>query len=114
MPHLPSLHTGVPPVAGQTLPHALQFRALTSRSTSQPSLRPFLQSSRPRSHSMPHLPSLQLGSPPLSLHLFVQVPHVTGRARSASQPFLASPSQLSKPGSQAVTLHTPASHSSPA
>ncbi len=110
MPHFPSLHAGVPPPAGQTLPHTLQLSALTFKSVSQPSVRPFLQSSRPGSQAMLHLPALQLALPPFSLHLLLQLPQVAGVERSASQPFLASPSQLSKPASQLVTLQTPASH----
>src|SRR5205085_8282942 len=104
------LQAGVPPPVGQTLPHALQLSTLTFRSVSQPSVSPFLQSSWPASHLMPHLPAVQLALPPFSLHLLLQLPHVTGSVRSASQPFLASPSQLAKPASHVVTLHTPASH----
>jgi len=43
---------------------------------------------------MPQVPFEQAGVPPVELQVLLQLPHVVGLARSASQPFEGLPSQF--------------------
>src|SRR4051812_13156700 len=107
-PHVESEHAAVPTLEVQTLPQPPQFPTLTVMSVSQPSARPLTQSAWFVSHLMLH--ALVAGShvalPPFAEQWLSQLPHVSGALRFASQPFLASPSQSTKPAVH-VTLQTP-------
>jgi hypothetical protein len=103
------VHAAVPTVEVHTLPQPPQFETLTVISVSQPSLMPFTQSAWLASHLMVQVlvaGSAQVALPPFAEQWLSQVPQVSGELRLASQPFLGSPSQSSKPGLH-VTLQTP-------
>jgi hypothetical protein len=90
LPQLPALHAADATFASvvQSFMHLPHVAAL-DKSASQPFALAPSQSARPLPHTWLHLPSWQLedSTPPICVaHTLVQLPHVAGKLKSASQP----------------------------
>jgi hypothetical protein len=92
---MPALQPGVPPLAGQTLPHIPQLLTV-SRLVSQPFGRLVSQSPQPLVQLGLHAEATQLTPPCGLVHAVAQLPQCCVLvASAASQPLLAAPSQSS-------------------
>jgi hypothetical protein len=108
MLHCPPAQLGTPWSALQAAPQPPQFSASTPIWASQPSPAPTLQLAYPLLQLMLQTPELQLAVPFWLPHTLGHAPQCCGdRLRFTSQPLLASPSQLPKPGEQLMP-QTPA------
>jgi hypothetical protein len=116
-PHWPSVQVGVVlGRAGQARPQAPQCATLVRGSASQPLAARLSQSRKPPLHARVHCASAHAAVWFIAgMHASPQRPQlVADDRRSVSQPLAALLSQLARPSSHAVVLHTPATQGRPA
>jgi hypothetical protein len=102
VPQTPDVHVAIDPVAAvHAVPQTAQFAGSLDRSTH----RPVPQFARGAVHVATH--PLGLNKDAVPLHAIPQLPHVCGLVRSASQPFVGSPSQSAHPGLHVTVSQAP-------
>jgi hypothetical protein len=108
--HTPPTHTAVPPPAGHSLPHVLQFVGSASRLASQPLSGLPSQSAKPVLHpTSTQVPPTQEADALAKEQLWPHDPQLARFvAESSSQPFSVTESQLPQPELQLLIEHTPA------
>jgi hypothetical protein len=107
IPHTPFTQFGVPPVDGQTCPHAPQLFTSVLSAVSQPSFGLPLQSLYPDAQEGTQAPDVHAFVPCAFVQATPQAPQFDAVLSAVSQPFRALPSQLPNPDAQLGT-HAPA------
>lgn len=109
-PQTPPTQFGVPPDAGQMLPHVLQLFTSELVFVSQPLFGLPSQFLNPAEHVGTHAPPVQAVVPLAFVHWTPQAPQLVTVVIAVSHPFLALPSQLPKPalhvGTQAPAVQS--------
>jgi hypothetical protein len=110
-PQTPAMQLGVPLVAWQTCPHALQSFTSEPRAASQPLASEPSQFENPGLHVIPHVEFAHVGVPFCPLHVLPQPPQFAGEVLvSTSQPFAGLPSQSANGGVQLTMVQAPLEH----